>query len=83
MEIMVLLGQRKQRYGGEYPVEALAVIDEAGDSENPEYMIEKRAEYAKSGEFDALAVVCLGVSDAAIQQALYPKSTVIPATVKN
>ncbi len=82
MEFLILIGQRKERYEGEYALEALAVIDELGDIDNPDYMREELAKQTASKEFDALAVVRLGASEDAIRAVLYPKAKTIPATVK-
>lgn len=81
MDLLVLVGQRKERYVGEYAVEALAVIDEHGDSENPDYMRDALKNQQDSGDFDALAVVQLSVDGEAIHNALYPSAKPIPATV--
>lgn len=81
MDFLVLVGQRKERYDGEYAMEALAVIDEWGNDDNPDYMREELAKHRASGEFDALAVVRLGASGDAVRAALYPQAKSIPATV--
>lgn len=70
MDIYVLMGQRKCRYAGEYAPEALEVINEYGNDENPDFLIDKKKEYESSSEFDAVAVIRLRVSDAAIGAAL-------------
>ena len=81
MDLFVLVGQRKQRYEGEYLPEALAVIDDIGDSDNPEYMREQLQKQTESGDFDALTVLRLSVSEKAVKAALYPEPTVLQATV--
>lgn len=81
MELLVLIGQRKQRYEGEYALEALAVMDDVGDSDNPDYMRDELAKYVKTAEFDALAVVRLDVSEKAIREVLYPAAKVLTAKV--
>lgn len=81
MELLVLIGQRKQRYEGEYALEALAVIDDIGDSDNPDYMSDELTKHTKAEEFDALAVVRLNVSEKAIREVLYPAAKTLPATV--
>lgn len=81
MDLLVLIGQRKERYVGEYAPEALAVIDGIGDEENPDYMRDELQKQTESGDFDALSVVRLNVSDNAIREALYPALKSIPATV--
>jgi len=81
MDLHVLIGQRKESYPGQYSLEALAVIDEIGDSENPDYMRDELRKQTESGEFDALAVVRLGASEKAIRDVLYPAAKTLPVTV--
>jgi hypothetical protein len=81
MDLFVLVGQRKEAYAGQYSREALAVIDEIGDSENPDYMRDELKKQTDSGEFDALAVLHLSVDDLAVDAVLYPAARVLPATV--
>ena len=81
MDLFVLIGQRKERYEGEYTPEALAVIDEYGDSENPDYMRDELHKYTKIGDFSALSILHLSVSDDAINKALFPAAEVIAAEV--
>jgi len=81
MNIMVLIGQRKCAYAGEYAPEALECISEIHNSDNPDFLIEKKAYYEDSDEFDALTVVELSVPDEAIDNALFPNKAIIPATV--
>jgi hypothetical protein len=41
MIIKVLFAQRKESYEGEFGPEALAVVDEFVDAENPNFMVEE------------------------------------------
>lgn len=81
MDFLILIGQRKCRYAEQYAPEALEVIDEYGNDENPDFLVEKMAEYKKTNEFDSLAVVRIRVMSAAITEALYPASKAIAGTV--
>lgn len=81
MELIVLIGQRKERYEGEYALEALAVIDAIGDDDNPEYMQEQLQKLRSSGDFDALAPIRLTVSEKAVREILYPSRTPLPAAI--
>lgn len=81
MDLYVLMGQRKERYEGEYGMEALAVASEADMDGNPEYMGDQMQEHRDSGEFDALAIVTLKVSGDAVRAALYPNLEPIKAVV--
>jgi len=63
MKLMVLYGQRKCTYPGEYALEALACLDEVGVSVNPDYLINEQAKYEACGEFDRLSILPLAVSE--------------------
>lgn len=81
MKIFVLMAQRKESYPGQYAPEALACMDEFGESDNPEYLTEERSKADGSKEFESTAIVVLEVSDAAIMAALRPATQTIPAAV--
>ena len=81
MKLYVLMGHRKEQYPGQYAVEALAVMDENSNDDNPEYLQNTLQEHRDSNEFDALAVVCLRVKNDSIDKALYPNQFEIPAEV--
>lgn len=77
MDFLILVGQRKQRYDGEFAPEALEVIDEIGDGDNPDFLIEKMSEHQDSGDFESIATVRVRVPSEAIARALKPVRTVI------
>lgn len=81
MDFLILVGQRKERYEGEYFPEALEVIDANGNDENPDFLIDKKDEYERSKEFDSLTVVRIRVPVAEITEALYPTSKAIGGLV--
>lgn len=81
MKLMVLYGQRKCTYPGEYALEALACMDEVGDSDNPDYLIGEHERHQASGEFDRLCIVPLSVSEKEIRAVLYPENRAIEAVV--
>lgn len=81
MKLMVLYGQRKCSYPGEYALEALACMDEVGDSNNPDYLIDELARHEASGEFDRLSIVPLSVSEKDIRSVLFPEMRTIEAAV--
>lgn len=81
MKILILMGQRKEDYEGQYAPEALACMSEYDNSDNPDYLREQRDMHAKSGEFDALQVVTLNVDGRSILDALYPARKPIHAVV--
>ncbi len=81
MDLYVLIGQRKERYEGEYGMEALAVASDADMDGNPEYMPDQLQEHRDSDEFDALAIVQFKVSGEAIRAILYPNAEPVKAVV--
>lgn len=81
MKIMILMGQRKERYEGEYAPEALECINEFGHDENPEFMRDKLREYQNTGEFDSLSVVAVEINGRQVLDILYPARKAIPGTV--
>lgn len=81
MRLYVLFGQRKERFPGEYKPEALAVMDEWGQSDNPEYLELKETEARDSGEFESVAVVAMEVDGAAVEGRLRPAKPVLQAQI--
>ncbi|HCE7248302.1 TPA: hypothetical protein NHR53_006204 [Pseudomonas aeruginosa] len=81
MNLYVLFGQRKCDYPGQYALEALACMDENGQSDNPDYLHAEQAKYEQSGEFDRLSIVELSVSEKDVRSVLYPEQKAIPAAV--
>lgn len=81
MDFLILVGQRKQRYDGEFAPEALEVIDDIGDGDNPDFLIEKRKQHHGSGDFESIATVRVRVPSEAIARALKPARTAIVGEV--
>ncbi|HBO2935359.1 TPA: hypothetical protein L4R50_000355 [Pseudomonas aeruginosa] len=81
MKLFVLFGQRKCDYPGQYAMEALACMDENGNSDNPDYLEGELAKYKQSREFDRLSIVTLAVSEDSIKRVLYPEQKPIEASV--
>ncbi|MEA8592217.1 hypothetical protein PZT57_26585 [Pseudomonas aeruginosa] len=81
MKLFVLFGQRKCDYPGEFALEALACMDEVGQSDNPDYLNGELAIREGSCEFDRLSIVELSVSEKDIRRVLYPEDQAISATV--
>ena len=80
MKVHVLFAQRKERYAGEYGLEALAVMTEHDYDGNPDYLGEQFEQHQATKEFTALAIVDLEVDEAAIRKILQP-SGAVPAKV--
>ena len=81
MDFFVLVGHRKETYKGEYAPEALEVIDEIGNDENPYFLTNKMREYRRTKEFDSLAVLRIRVPAKSVTDALYPKQNTIHGSV--
>lgn len=81
MRLFVLFGQRKCDYPGQYALEALACMDEVGQSDNPDYLESEHTRYKDSDEFDRLSIVELSVSERDIRRVLYPEKQAIAASV--
>lgn len=81
MKLHVLYGQRKCRYPGEYALEALACMDDVGNSDNPDYLEGELAKYEASDEFERLRVITLSLSESAVMGVLFPELQAIPTTV--
>jgi hypothetical protein len=81
MLMHVLVGQRKEKYAGEYAPEALAVIGDEGMEENPAYMEEMHAENRATGEFESLVVLKLEIDQDAVMAALRPAGATLAAKI--
>lgn len=83
MIIKVIFGQRRCSYEGEYAPEALAVIDEYGDYENPEYLIREFENAQASMDYIGLAVVEIEIRDDQLDRILLPAKNPIPGKIMN
>lgn len=72
MKIFVLFAQRKERYPGEYPPEAKAVMDEFGMDEIPEYMDRKIADAKANDDLESVALIPMEVDMDKIMALLRP-----------
>ena len=81
MKVKVLMAQRKENYPGQYDLEALAVMSEADEDANPDYLPDTLESNRETGEFEALAIVTLEVDRKAITNILFPAADPVPAKV--
>lgn len=81
MNILILIGQRKCRYEGEYAPEALDAIDEYGNDDDPEFMANAMERANDSKEFDSLAVIKVRIVDSEVSRALNPPQKLIEGVV--
>ncbi len=82
MKLYVLMAQRKERYPGEYAPEALDVIDEWADDDNPDYMARKLEEAKESRVYENVVVVTLKVNGAQIMEMLRPTMPPLNAEIQ-
>lgn len=82
MILYVLMGQRACRYAGEYAPEALAVMDEFGQSDNPDYLEQQMEIYTKSNEFSSLKLIAVNVDGKLIAEILSPTIPAISGKVE-
>jgi len=81
MKLFVVMAQRKQRYEGEYGLEALAVMSEADQEQNPQYLEDVIEEHRNGGNFEAVSIIRLDVSENAVRAILFPEDKTVPASV--
>ena len=82
MILKVLFGQRIESYAGEYGSEALEIIDEYTEEENPDFLTNKLKEYQKQDIFESLAIVVIEVDENKINSFLRPINK-IKGEIKN
>jgi hypothetical protein len=73
MRLYVIFGQRKERYEGELAPEALDVMDEYCNDDNPSWLPDKLALYRESGEYidvDIFAIELTGNAQKVIRDKL-------------
>lgn len=63
MSVYILFGQRICTYPGEFAPEALEVMSEFDYDAHAEFLHDKLAEAEKTGEFEALRIINIGVGD--------------------
>lgn len=81
MKFHVLYAQRKERYKGEYAPEVLAAIDENGQSDNPEYMLDRKLKAIATNEFESVVVVTMEVNGVKVMEMLRPAKHVLDAQI--
>ncbi len=81
MKVHVLFGQRKERYLGEYPPEALACATEADFDENPAYLRDELTKHQTSGDFESVRIVDLNINGAKLMELLRPPAVSLDAGI--
>ena len=70
--LKVLFGKQKESYEGEYVSEALEIIDEYVDDENPDFLTNKLKEYQKQDIYESLVIVEIEIDEEKIKSFLRP-----------
>ncbi len=81
MKIHILFGQRRCSYPGQYAPEALACMDDAGYSENPDYLDSLKQKHEQDSDFVAVQVITVEVDDNEVDSRLFPAKDPIPGRV--
>lgn len=82
MTIYVIIGQRKERYPGEYAPEVLDAIDEFGNDENAgEWIIERLRFWRSSDEFEAVESIPVHVDSKTIMERLRPNLLILKGEI--
>jgi hypothetical protein len=81
MILYILFIQRKERYQGEYGIEAVDIMDEYSYADNPDYLDEKLKEYRDQKDIDEAKIISISVNENEIQKILYP-TKIIKGTIE-
>jgi hypothetical protein len=81
MQIHVLFGQRKERYAGEYGPVIIAADDEYSAEDNPDWLLQQKAEAEADGDFESVAIITFEVSQDEIMKRLRPQLEPLAAKV--
>lgn len=75
--LMVLFGQRINSYPNEYAPEALAVMDEYGNDDNPLYLKDEVEKYRQLNEFSSLRIFEIEIDYSQIRHGLNESPKII------
>jgi hypothetical protein len=81
MILYILFIQRKERYQGEYGIEAVEIMDEYSYVDNPDYLDEKLKEYRNQKDIDETKIIEIAIDENEIQKILYP-TKIIKGTIE-
>lgn len=81
MKVKILFAQRVCGYPGQYAPEVLAAIDEYGDEENPDYIVDTLKENELTEDFTSLAIIAIEIPDAHINKRLNPTDEIVKVKV--
>lgn len=75
-KLYILFGHRKERYDGQHSPEALAIMDEYGFEDNPDYLNDVLKEHIASGEFVSCIIVTTEISMDELLKLLHPENSI-------
>lgn len=70
MKILMLWGQRKCDYPGQYAPELIEAVDEFTDEDNPDFLNEHFKEFSTDEEFSSVVIIEAIVNDEKLNQFL-------------
>ena len=82
MKVFILFGQRVCSYDGEFGLEALYCMSEYEHADNPEYLKNKLVELGKTGAFEKLSIILLGVDECQIRRMMFPEHQTVAAVIE-
>jgi len=81
VKLHILFGQRVQSYPGQYAPEAIAIMDEWAEEENPDWLVEQKEAVDASNDFEVTEIITVEVSLDAIRARLNPQHEAIAGKV--
>lgn len=83
IDLLVVIGQRKDSYPGENAPEALAVITEYGNDENPDYIQDELKRAKADPDMEAAAIFTITINRGEIDRVLRPQSKPLEGQIKS
>lgn len=83
IDLLVVIGQRKDSNPGENAPEALAVITEYGNAENPDYIQDELKKAKADPDMEAAAIFTVTLNRSEIDRVLRPQATPLAGKIKS
>lgn len=83
IDLLVVIGQRKDSYPGENTPEALAVITEYGNDGNPDYIQDELKKAKSDPDMEAAAIFTITISRSEIDRVLRPQAKPLQGQIKS
>lgn len=74
MKLYVIFGQRKENYEGQYAPEALEVINEYANDDNPTWLGDKFREIQKQEDMKSVKIVTVVINNKNLSDIMNPKN---------